>query len=292
MPIAEKAEHDPASDEAGTPRDQDREGPSGILSAQAGARRADCTDVDTESVWAVVAARMGSSRLRGKSLADIDGRPALVHVIERLEMVGGIAAIVVATTDCPGDDALADVAAARGAAVFRGSPEDVLGRTVGALRSVGATVAVQVTGDCPLIDPALVKEGLDAFRAGGCDYVTNRPAGYPLGHCVEVFRVDDLARIEASTADPADREHVTLPYYEVPGRWRVREVGPLRPELVRDDVRLTLDTAEDLLVIRRVSAALGPAPFGLAETLAWLDAHPEVAGINHHVRQKPAREAA
>jgi spore coat polysaccharide biosynthesis protein SpsF (cytidylyltransferase family) len=72
----------------------------------------------------------------------------------------------------------------------------------------------------------------------------------------------------------------------------VREVGPLRPDLVRDDVRLTLDTAEDLDVIRRVSAALGPGPFGLAETLAWLDAHPEVAGINRHVRQKLAREAA
>lgn len=248
--------------------------------------------MSAESVWAVVAARMGSSRLCGKSLADIAGRPTIAHVIERLGTVRGISGIVLATTDHPDDDPLAAVGAAGGTAVFRGPSEDVLGRTVGALRSVGATLAVQVTGDCPLIDPVLVAEGLEAFDPAACDYVTNRPAGYPLGHCVEVFRCDDLARIESSTDDSAHREHVTLPYYEIPTPYRVREVGPLAPELVRDDVRLTLDTAEDLEVIRRVAMALGPAPFGLAETLVWLDANPDVARLNSLVEQKPARVAA
>lgn len=248
--------------------------------------------MSAQSVWSVVAARMGSSRLRGKSLADIAGRPAILHVIERIGVVPGIDGIVLATTDCPEDDPLADVAEAAGATVFRGSSDDVLGRTVGALESVGATTAVQITGDCPLIDPALVAEALSAFTANECDYATNRPAGYPLGHCVEVFRRDDLARIAATTDDEAHREHVTLPYYEEPTPYRVLHVGPLAPALVRDDVRLTLDTAEDLEVIRRVATALGPKSFGLSEALAWLDAHPEVAGINAHVRQKPARIAA
>ena len=235
---------------------------------------------------------MGSRRLPGKSLADIAGRPALAHVIDRLETIADIHGIVVATTDLTEDDPLADVAAQRGASTFRGSPHDVLGRTVGALRFVDAEVAIQVTGDCPLIDPALVKQGLDAFLSAQVDYVTNRDSGYPLGHCVEVFRSEDLMTIEASTADPADREHVTLPYYEEPTPWSVLEVKPLYPSLVRDDIRLTLDTAEDLEVIRAVTEALGPTAFGVGDAIRWLDAHPDVASLNRHVHQKAAREAA
>jgi spore coat polysaccharide biosynthesis protein SpsF (cytidylyltransferase family) len=116
---------------------------------------------------------MGSSRLPGKVLMPVAGRPALDRLVERLRAVPQLDDIVLATTTAPADDALADWAAAYGLACHRGSEDDVLQRVVEAQRSVDGEIVVEVTGDCTLICPDVIALGIETFLANDCDVVSN-----------------------------------------------------------------------------------------------------------------------
>lgn len=243
------------------------------------------------SIWAVVAARMGSSRMPGKSLAPLAGSPALAHIIHRLRRSRHLQGVVVATTTSPGDDLIRACALAEGARVFSGSSEDVLDRTLRAADSVGADLIVQVTGDCPLIDVAICDLVIERFLEDAPDYASNAIARtYPAGMDVEVFPTTLLGEVAELTTDPADREHVTLYLYEHPERYRLLNVEA-PPRHHRPALRLTLDTPEDHALISALYDALyarDPA-FGLDAILRSLDADPSLAALNAHVGQKPAR---
>lgn len=244
-----------------------------------------------ETIWAVVAARMASTRMPGKSMALLaGGRPSLAHIIVRLKRSRYLDGIVVATTDRPTDDPIRACAAEEGVPVFSGSEEDVLDRTLRAARSVEADVIVQVTGDCPLIDAEVVDQTVVAYLRGKPDYACNRlPETYPNGLDTEVFSTDLLGEVARLTKAPDDREHVTLYIYEHPERYQLLNVSaPAKhhwPEL-----RLTLDTPEDYRLISAIYDALYPTNpnFGLSDTLDWLRAHPHLLDVNKHIRQKPA----
>ncbi len=216
---------------------------------------------------AVVQARMSSTRLPGKVLADLGGRPVLEWVVSRLRDSRELAGVVVATSDEPGDDPVAEAAPAR---VVRGPLADVLGRYAIAARDLGFEGLVRVTADCPLIDPAVVDEVVAAWRAGEADYVANviEPRTYPVGMDTEVVSADALLAADAEATEPYDREHVTPFVRSRPERFPQRAVtlDPPRP-----DVRLTLDTAEDLERLRAVVGATGPDA-SLAELVAAADA--------------------
>jgi len=238
---------------------------------------------EIEPAWAVVAARMGSTRLPGKTLADLAGRPSLRHIIDRLRRVSSLAGVVIATTEGPEDDPVRECARSAGAASFSGSSDDVLGRTLAAAGAVSARTIVQVTGDCPLVDPRVVERALATYTTNDVDYVSTVLGGetYPIGFDVEVFATDLLARVDRLTADPRDREHVSVYIYEHPEDFRllgVRATGRQQ----RPDLRLTLDTAEDLAVIRAVYEALWPErpDFSTDDVIAFLDAHPELKQSN------------
>lgn len=229
---------------------------------------------------------MGSSRHPGKTLADLAGRPVLAHVVERLRATPGIDGVCVATTTGPEDDPIRSWARAAGVPCHSGSPDDVLARVLEAARLMGARTIVRVTGDCPLIDPQVVSETLEAYRCERPDYASNRLHGYtyPDGYDVEVVGTDVLAEVERSTSEPFDREHVTPFVYRRPERFRLLGVeaeGRLR----RPDVHLSVDHEEDLAVVRAVVEALEPAKplFGVADVLDFLDAHPDVAALNRSV---------
>jgi len=233
---------------------------------------------------------MTSSRLPGKVLADAVGRPLLAHMIERLRRCPGLDEIVVATTVNASDDPVAELADQLGAGVFRGSEDDVLGRVLGAAQAHGAELIVETTGDCPLIDPAIVGEVIDRFAAGGADYCSNMlERTFPRGMEVQVFPTAVLAEVDRLTDAPADREHVSLYIYEHPERYRLAGVAadPARGA----DVRLTVDTPEDLALVRAVFEELYPRDpaFGLGEILDLLDARPELRALNRDVAQKPVR---
>lgn len=242
-----------------------------------------------QTIWAVVAARMASRRMPGKSMAMLAGRSSLAHIISRLRRSRYLDGIVIATTDRSTDDPIRACAQAEGVPVFSGSEEDVLGRTLRAARSVGADVIVQVTGDCPLIDAEVVDQTVVAYLREKPDYACNRlPETYPNGLDTEVFTTDLLAEVDQRTNNPDDREHVTLYIYEHPKEYRLLNVSaPAKhhwPEL-----RLTLDTIEDYRLISAIYDALYPTnqDFCLADTLDWLRAQPHWLDVNKHIRQKP-----
>lgn len=203
-----------------------------------------------------IQARMGSCRLPGKMLMDLDGEPALAHAVRAALACPGLAAVVVATTDRPEDDPLAAAAAGLGAGVYRGDAEDVLARFVGAAAAFAADSVVRLTGDNPLVTPEAIAAVLARFAAGDVDYVCNfHPRSYPDGVEVEAVTRAALEAAHRDAVDPARREHVTGFIREHPGRFRLANVSA-PAALQRPDVRITLDTAEDLAWLRKVCRAV------------------------------------
>lgn len=245
----------------------------------------------SQRFWAVVAARMGSERLPGKSMALLAGKPAFVHIAERLGRSRHLTGVVLATTTLAEDDSLRAAARSLSVPHFSGSVVDVLGRTLAAARSVAADVIVQITGDCPLVDPGVVDRVIEAYRRERPDYASNiRPPTYPNGFDTEVFATSVLAEVDRLTSDTADREHVSLYIYEHPERYRLLGVTA-PPEHCWPELRLTLDTAEDHALISAVFDALHPLNprFGLSDVLAFLRAHPNLLELNRHIPQRPPR---
>jgi spore coat polysaccharide biosynthesis protein SpsF (cytidylyltransferase family) len=240
-------------------------------------------------VVAVVAVRMGSSRLPGKVLRVVAGKPLLGHLLDRLALARRLDSVVIATSTRAENDAIADYCAGRGVACFRGDEDDVLGRMVGALQSHGATIGVEVFGDCPLIDPAIVDRFVDAFaQAGGAlDFVGNDlTTTWPPGMEVEVFAVAALADAARRCHDPAVREHGTLHIRQSPALYRLRNVEA-PAEFRRPDIELEVDTAEDLAVIEQVLVHFADRrDVGLAELIAFMDKNPDVAAANRDVPRR------
>jgi len=152
-------------------------------------------------------------RLPGKVLLPAAGRPLLQILIERLRRAPGLDGVVIATTVNASDDPVAALGERLGVGIFRGSEGDVLGRVCGALRASRADVCVEITGDCPLIDPAIVGEALTEFLSTRDvhPYVSNSAPhrSVPAGLDVQVFFAEALFQLEATTGDPEDREHVS-----------------------------------------------------------------------------------
>jgi spore coat polysaccharide biosynthesis protein SpsF (cytidylyltransferase family) len=231
---------------------------------------------------AIVQSRMGSTRLPGKALADVAGEPLLVRVVERARRATRLAEVVVATSVDPGDAPIRTVCAERGIPCFAGSESDVLDRFHGAAAAHGADPVVRLTGDCPLLDPALVDAVVDAYAKGAHDHVgiaagagASRLDGgrYPSGVDAECFSRAALDRAwRAATAD-SDREHVTPYIWRVPDRFRV---GTLRGARDLGHFHWSVDTAADLAFVRTVYDRLG-AGFGLEDVLALLAGDPELA---------------
>lgn len=232
---------------------------------------------------AIVQARTSSSRLPGKVLLPLQGVPSILYQLERLRRCNRIDRLVLATSTDPSDDALADQVAQAGVRVFRGDLHDVLERYRACAAHEQASVVVRLTGDCPLADPALIDELVQAFYSGGWDYLANcvdeQQLSVPDGFDAEVFKAGLLERAAAEARLPSEREHVT-PWLRSPAaglRW-----GHFRHEPVRPYFRVTVDHSVDLEVVREIVAALQPRNpnFGVDEVVEYLTAHPELAGRN------------
>ena len=242
---------------------------------------------------ASIEARMTSSRLPGKVLMDIAGKPMLQHVIERTMRSRSVETVVVATTTNGDDDPIIDLATALGARSFRGSEDDVLGRVVAAVAAEGAEVVIKVTGDMPLIDPGLIDAEVAFFHAGGYDYVSeiamkNTPAWkadatFPLGFGAEIVRAEVLAEAARSTDDQKDREHVSRYIINRPDRFRLGAFAAVGAFAAaeRPDVRLAVNTPAELTAVRTIVEALAPTTpaFSIFDVLALLTERPEILDI-------------
>lgn len=236
----------------------------------------------------IVQARMGSTRLPGKVLKPVLGKPLLAYQVERLQRVKLADAVVLATTINDVDHLLVDFAQAHNLPCHRGSEEDVLSRYRGAAEEVGADVIVRVTADCPLIDPAVIDEVINAFVKAqpDCDYASNTlRRTYPRGMDCEVFGRKTLEIAYAEAVEPAHREHVTPFMYQNPDRFVLRSV---EYESDHSDHRWTVDTVEDLALVSLILEHLYPENpcFTLEDCLSLLAQHPDWSRINAGVQQK------
>lgn len=234
-------------------------------------------------ILVVVQARTGSSRLPGKVLLPLAGKPLLVRMIERLRAARTPSEIVVATTRDADDDGVVELARQAAVPCFRGHPTDLLDRHVQAARAFDCDAVSKIPSDCPLIDPAVVDRVLGAFlEEPAVDYASNlHPATWPDGFDVEVMGREALERAHREAVLPHEREHTTPFLWDHPGRFRVRNVTWDRD--LQMSHRLTIDYREDYQLIRAIYEALhreGEPPFGLQAILDWLDAHPDVFAIN------------
>lgn len=230
-------------------------------------------------IVAIVQARMGSTRLPGKALLDIEGVPMLGRVLDRLHRAERLDKIVVATTRQPRDDAIVTFCNAHGTPVHRGAADDVLNRFLQTAEEEGADVVVRVTSDCPLIDPALVDKVVQACE--GVDYASNvmEPRTYPRGLDVEAFTIEALRRADKEDRSPW-REHVTPHMYRS---------GKFQCAAVENDEdlsshRWTVDTPEDMELARAIYDHFRRDDFTWRDVLkAW---KPQWTALNATIRQK------
>jgi len=237
-------------------------------------------------VVAVIQARTGSTRLPGKVLLPLAGRPVLERMLERVARARELDAVIVATTREAADDSVASLCHALGVPCYRGSSQDLLDRHLCAARLLAADAIVKVPSDCPLIDPRIIDHVVSEWRLqeGALDFLSNlHPPTHPDGNDVEVMSMATLVAAHAEARRPFEREHTTPFIWDQPERFRVANVVWGQGRNAAATHRVVLDYPEDYEVIARVFEALyrpHQATFGVNEIVAFLDAHPEVAASN------------
>lgn len=253
---------------------------------------------------AIIQARLGSSRLPGKVLLDIAGKPMLSRVVSRLRRSALLDGLVVATTVDALDEPLVEFCRDNGYVCLRGSQFDVLDRYYQAAREMQATNVVRITADCPLIDPGLVDQVVHEFMRTGVDFAANRlppPFGrtYPIGLDIEICSFKALERAWQEADQPYQREHVMPYFYEDTA---LQKISPTLSQattgrgfkvLLMDHdpdlgtLRWTVDTAADLEFMRQVYTQLGGGDdFSWVQVLKLVQEHPDIAGINSAERHK------
>ena len=231
---------------------------------------------------------MSSSRLPGKVLLPALGKSMLMHLVERLRSVSSIDAIVIATTVNAGDNPIAELANVEDILCFRGSEEDVLGRVIGAGQSAQADILVEITGDCPVIDPDLVEQTIQVYLNNSVQYASNSVIrSYPDGMDTQVISFEALKSSASMTNHPLDREHVSRFIWQHPEIFScINLLAP--PSLYWPDLGLTLDEENDYKLLVNIIEALAASNplFSCHEIISYLRASPSLLEINKAVVRK------
>ena len=226
---------------------------------------------------AILQARMTSSRLPGKVVEPIEGAAMVLRQLERVSRAATLDQIVVATSDDPSDNELADLVTQAGYLVFRGDLHDVLARFVGVIDAFQPEVVVRLTADCPLISPRVIDLVVEQYHTSQADYVSNTMVPtFPDGLDVEVVAADVLRSVAAMSQDPDEREHVTLGVYRRVDDYAIENViDPTGRD--NSELRWTVDNKDDLEFVRQVFAELGADPFDYDEVLELLEKSPSLS---------------
>jgi spore coat polysaccharide biosynthesis protein SpsF len=259
-------------------------------------------------VVAIIQGRMSSSRLPGKILADIAGQPMLQRVFLRTSRAATVTETVFATTSDPSDDPVAEYCDFSGIPFTRGSLYDVLDRYYQTAKQAKADVVVRVTADCPVIDPGLIDQVVEALLEEEYDFVANRlpppfHRTYPIGLDVETCTFTALEKAWTESKETFHREHV-MPYLyegvELVAANRLLQTGVsprgFRVALLHHitdfgDYRWTVDTPEDLEFMRQVYSRFdGRDDFSWKEVLELVHNEPELMQINAAVKHKTLKD--
>jgi spore coat polysaccharide biosynthesis protein SpsF len=235
-----------------------------------------------------IEARMKSTRLPGKVLEEVCGKPILLHIIERVRRSKKVDHIVVATTTSSHDDKIVDFCNLNNISFYRGSEEDVLDRLVECHRFMRSDIIVEITGDSPFVDPEVIDETVSAFISSSADYVSNTLVrSHPIGIRSQVFSLSLLEECARLAKNQKDREHVTTFICRNESkRYNLKNVLS-REEHMFPKLRLTLDYPEDLEVTKKIYENLYPKnnEFTLDDILNFLSINPEIKEINKNCKQ-------
>lgn len=238
-------------------------------------------------VVAIIQARMGSTRLPGKILKEINGRPLLSYQLERLKASKYIDEIVIATTTEEQDDKIVAFCEQQDVSYYRGSERDVLARYFDTAVKFKADAIVRITSDCPIIDVQVVDKTIQYFlESNHYDYVSNTvERTYPRGLDTEVFTYAILEEAYKKAFLERDREHVTAYFYI---NQDVFKIGHVKNETDYSKYRWTVDTEEDFELINNIINALYPKnpQFTLQDTVNIMEENLEWFNINAHIEQK------
>jgi len=242
--------------------------------------------MSAERAVGIVVARMGSTRVPGKSMLELAGRPVIWHVIEAAKRIEGLAEVCLATTWLDTDEPLVGVAGECGVACVRGDPEFVLDRVHLAARERDADIIVDIGGDCPLLDAGVIAEALADFRADPCDYLCNYdPPTYPEGMDINIVARPALDRAFEEALAPSQRIHPFSFLTRHPDAFSIRNRA-MEPDLSHH--HWSLDFPEDADFLKAVFArAYDPAePFTIASVLRLIETDGEIAALDRAI-QKP-----
>lgn len=226
-------------------------------------------------VVAIIQARMGSTRLPHKTMAELAGKPLLWHIIERLKTSKEINDIVVATSNSSKDDVIANFCKKHNIKIFRGDEKDVLNRIYLAAKQIKADIVARICADNPFLDIESLDGMIAVLIKQNLDYSSNvYEKGAPHGTVSEVMTFSALEKLEKEAKDPASREHVTVFIRNNPQRFKT-ENYEVKPQIQRTDISFEINTAEDLEKVRKIYGALYKGkPIPLTEAIRFLDAAP------------------
>ncbi|MDE2427261.1 MAG: glycosyltransferase family protein [Burkholderiales bacterium] len=239
-------------------------------------------------IVAIIEARMTSSRLPGKVLLEAAGKPMLQHLVERLKLAPSIDEIVIATTVNDADNELIKFCSSANIKYFRGSENDVMDRVIKTAQHFNADIIVEITGDCPIIDPLIVEQVVRIFKNNRADYVSNAHVRtYPDGMDVQVFSLDSLVKSSSMTTNSLDREHVTLHIRNNPEIFSpIHIMAP--PEIHWPELGLTLDELGDYHLIKNIIEYFSKsnATFTCQNIVEYLKNNSELLNLNQSVVRK------
>lgn len=236
-------------------------------------------------ITAIIQARMNSTRLPGKILKEVCGKPLLELLVERLGCCDKIDEIVVATTADKSNDRVEAAVKQMEASCFRGSEDDVLDRFYQAAKRSNADHVIRITADCPLIDPNVVTKVIDVYlksqgTEASYDYVSNtlNPT-FPDGLDVEIFSFNMLERLHKVSDRAYQREHVCTYMVEHPDEFKIKNVSH---DEDLSSLRWTVDNLEDFELIKEIFEGLYPEKkiFYMEDILGFLERNPRLNELN------------
>ncbi|WMJ24045.1 glycosyltransferase family protein [Paludicola sp. MB14-C6] len=241
-----------------------------------------------KKVEVIIQARMGSTRLPGKVMLNLCGKPVLWHVLQRVKQAKKVDDIIVATSNLQADDIIADYLNSIDTKCFRGDESDVLSRYYYATKKYPADAIIRITADCPLIDPNVIDDVVSCFFTHSCKYASNfsQKRSFPRGLDCEIFSFQLLERAFHEATEDFEREHVTPFMY-----WKQHKIATIENKEDYSDMRWTLDTLEDFELIQAIYHQFyhGEHNFYMKEIYSFLKSNPQIMLLNQEIQQKPVK---
>ncbi len=231
-------------------------------------------------VIALIAVRLKSTRLPMKAVADLDGLPLIQRLHERLLKSSLLNEIIWCTSTNPQDDPLEDIAKAAKAKIFRGSELDVISRFIAVANNFNADTVVRITGDNPLTDPKMLDYMIKYHLKNDAEY--SYTDDLPRGTRSEIIKISTLKHCYELIEDSNSSEYMTL-MLKRPDKFKVLNIKTPNEKIRRPELRLTVDTQEDLDVIQKIYNVFNGNPPELAKIIQWLDLNPLVKNTNAHI---------